>query len=297
LALLLDGKKASTALRELLRPRVESLRARLGRPPVLVMVRVGEDPASIVYMRSKEKAAAKVGIESRTEALPESTTQETLRHRIEELNADASVEGIIVQLPLPPHLDEDAAIEAIDPRKDVDGFHPLNLGLLCAGRPRFVPATPRGILRLLEHYGVDLTGRRVVVVGRSRIVGRPLANLLSMRRDGLDATVTIAHSRTKDLRSVTREAEVLIVAAGRKRMIDGSMVADGAVVVDVGIHREEDPERPGKSRLCGDVDFISVEPKASAISPVPGGVGPMTVACLLENTVEAAEALRGEALL
>lgn len=285
---ILDGRLVAKKLKDGLRGRVEALRE-AGISPSLVLIRVGEDPASAVYVRSKEKACKAVGIDSRSDLLAEGIVARELFERIEALNRDRSVHGILLQLPLPPHLPEDELLQAIDPAKDVDGFHPLNLGLLCLGKPRFVPATPLGISKILEFYGIATEGRRVVVVGRSRIVGRPLANLLSAKAPSGNATVTLCHTRTRDIAAVTREAEILVAAAGRKRMITAEMVSPEAVVIDVGIHREPDPERPGKNRLCGDVDFESLKRRVRAITPVPGGVGPMTVACLLENTVMAAE--------
>jgi methylenetetrahydrofolate dehydrogenase (NADP+)/methenyltetrahydrofolate cyclohydrolase len=221
--------------------------------------------------------------------LDASVSQREVAALVEALNRDAAVHGILLQLPLPPQLSPDSLLAAIDPAKDVDGFHPISVGRLCLGLPGFVSATPLGILRLLQHYAVPLEGRHVVILGRSRIVGRPLANLLSARRADADATVTLCHSRSRDLPRLTRGADVLVAAVGRPRFVTGAMVAPGMVVVDVGMHGEPDPQRPGKQRLVGDVDFPAVEPVVAAISPVPGGVGLMTVACLMENTVQAAE--------
>jgi methylenetetrahydrofolate dehydrogenase (NADP+)/methenyltetrahydrofolate cyclohydrolase len=289
---ILDGRVAAGKLKDEVGRRVGVLE-RSGISPQLVMLRVGEDPASRVYVRAKEKACSRVGIRSRVILLAEETRREELRQQIESLNADTAVHGILLQLPLPGDLPEDEMLSAIDPGKDVDGFHPLNVGCLCLGLPAFIPATPLGIMRLLEHYAIPIAGRRVVVLGRSRIVGRPLANLLSSRGVHGNATVTICHTRTADLGAVTREAEILIAAAGRKRLVTAEMVSPGAVVVDVGIHREPDADRPGKMKLCGDVDFARVKERARAITPVPGGVGPMTVAALLENTVRAAQLQAG----
>ncbi len=288
MAQILDGRLVAKKLKAHLRQRVEELRAR-GVIPTLVLVRVGEDAASGVYLRAKGKACKVVGIESRLVHFPEDVSGDTLRAEVRDLCGEAAVHGVVVQLPLPVHIDEDEIIATVDPAKDVDGFHPYNLGLLCLGSPRFVPATPLGILRILDYYDIDLDGRRVVVVGRSRIVGRPLANLLSAKRTPGNATVTVCHSRTRNLGDVTRGAEILIVAAGQKGLISAEMVSPEAVVIDVGMHREPDPDRPGKERLCGDVDFAALADRVRAITPVPGGVGPMTVACLLENTVVAAE--------
>jgi len=216
-----------------------------------------------------------------------------LRDEIRALNRDPDVHGILLQLPLPAGLEEDPLLGEIDPAKDVDGFHPVNVGRLCLGLPGFVPATPLGIVRLLQHHEVPVPGRRVVILGRSRLVGRPLANLLSSRGEIGNATVTLCHTQTRDLPAVAREAEILIAAVGRPRFVTREMVTGGAVVVDVGVHREPDPAREGATRLCGDVDFDAVAPHVAAISPVPGGVGLMTVACLLENTVRAAELAAG----
>ena len=292
MARILDGRAAAAALRERLGERVRSLRLR-GVVPGLALVRVGEDPASASYVRSKEKASRDLGIDSRTLVLPAATDQEALLAEIRRLNGDPAVHGILLQLPLPGHLPEDELLAALDPEKDVDGFHPVNAGRLCLGLPGFVAATPLGILRLLQHHAIPTAGRHVVVLGRSRIVGRPLANLLSLKGPEGDATVTLCHSRTRDLPAIARTADILIAAIGRKRWVTAEMVAPGTVVVDVGIHSEPDPARPGKQRLAGDVDFDAVERVAGAISPVPGGVGPMTVACLIENAVRAAERAAG----
>ncbi|XOB99633.1 bifunctional 5,10-methylenetetrahydrofolate dehydrogenase/5,10-methenyltetrahydrofolate cyclohydrolase [Deinococcota bacterium DY0809b] len=249
--------------------------------PALRVVRLGEDPASVSYTRLKDKRARELGLDSQVLALPESTSQEELLERIAQLNADANVDGILVQLPLPAHVDAQAVLEAIDPAKDVDGFHPFNVGRLWSGGRALRPCTPSGILRILDHYGIGLEGREAVVVGRSNIVGKPLAALLL----GRNATVTVAHSRTRDLAAVTRRAEVLVAAVGRPGTITPEMVREGAVLVDVGVNRVGD-------RLVGDVD-PEAWAKSSAYTPVPGGVGPMTVAMLLANTVQAARWRRG----
>ncbi len=288
---LLRGRAVAKKLKEELRQQTEELKKE-GITPSLFLIRVGEDPASEVYVAAKEKGCQQVGIASEVIHLPETTSETELLERVGAIGADPSVDGLLVQLPLPDHIDEDRVIEAVNPAKDVDGFHPHNVGLLTLGQPRFIPATPLGILKILEHYDIDPRGRRVVILGRSRIVGRPLANLLSSKLPGGNATVTVCHTGTRDLPAVTREAEILIVAAGRKRMVTADWVAPGAVVVDVGIHREPHPEKPGKDKLCGDVDFDGVAEKASAITPVPGGVGPMTVAALLANTVASAQRRR-----
>ncbi len=255
--------------------------AGLAYTPALRVVRLGEDPASVSYTRLKDKRARELGLDSRVIALPEGTAQEELLELIARLNADADVDGILVQLPLPAHVDAQAVLEAIDPAKDVDGFHPFNVGRLWSGGRALRPCTPSGILRILDHYGIGLEGKEAVVVGRSNIVGKPLAALLL----GRNATVTVAHSRTRDLAAVTRRAEVLVAAVGRPGTITPEMVREGAVLVDVGVNRVGD-------RLVGDVD-PEAWAKSSAYTPVPGGVGPMTVAMLLANTVQAARWRRG----
>ncbi|MBX6378601.1 MAG: bifunctional methylenetetrahydrofolate dehydrogenase/methenyltetrahydrofolate cyclohydrolase FolD [Clostridia bacterium] len=282
-ARLLDGKAVAARVRARLRERVRSLRERTGVVPGLAVILVGEDPASQIYVRNKERAAAEVGIASRLVRLAAGTTFAELARRVEELNADPTVHGILVQSPLPPPLDFEAVVPLIRPEKDVDGFHPLNLGRLARGRPGLVACTPRGIMVLLEEAGIEVAGRHAVVVGRSPIVGRPMALLLLLA----DATVTVCHSRTQDLGAVTRLADVLVVAAGRPGLVGPDMVRPGAVVVDVGIHRVD-------GRIIGDVAPAAAE-RAAAVTPVPGGVGPMTVAMLLQNTVEAAEAALGVA--
>ena len=278
-ARILDGKALGARLRAGLAARIATLPFK----PGLRVVRVGEDPASGVYVRNKDRAAAEAGFDSATIHLPESTTEADLLAEIARLNADPAVDGILVQLPLPAHIRAEAAIAAVDPRKDVDGFHPLNAGRLAAGEPGLVPCTPRGVMHLLAEAGVALRGARALVLGRSQIVGRPMAQLLL----GADCTVTIAHSRTRDLPAECRRAEILIAAAGRAEMVRGDWIAPGAVVIDVGINRLPD------GKLVGDVAYAEAVGHAGAITPVPGGVGPMTIACLLENTLEAALARRG----
>ena len=277
-ARILDGKALSAKLRAGLAARIASLPFK----PGLRVVRVGEDPASGVYVRNKDRAALEAGFDSATLHLPETTTEAALLAEIARLNADPAVDGILVQLPLPAHIRAEAAIAAVDPAKDVDGFHPLNAGRLAAGQPGLVPCTPRGVMHLLAEAGVALQGARALVLGRSQIVGRPMAQLLL----GADCTVTIAHSRTRDLPAECRRAEILIAAAGRPEMVRGDWIAPGAVVIDVGINRL------GDGRLVGDVAYAEALGHAGAITPVPGGVGPMTIACLLENTLEAALARR-----
>ncbi len=278
-ARILDGKAIAERLRARLAERIAALPFR----PGLRVVRVGDDPASGVYVRNKDKAANAAGFDSATIHLPADTTQAALLDTIARLNADPAVDGILVQLPLPPQISTDAAIAAVDPAKDVDGFHPLNAGRLAAGQPGLVPCTPRGVMHILAEAGVALRGARAVVLGRSQIVGRPMAQLLL----GADCTVTIAHSRTRDLAAECARADVLVAAVGRPEMVRGDWIAPGAVVVDVGINRLAD------GRLVGDVAFAEAVAVAAAITPVPGGVGPMTIACLLENTLEAALARRG----
>ena len=245
----------------------------------LAVIQVGADPASSVYVGNKKKACAYVGIDSLSYELPEQTTQEELLSLIAELNAKHEVNGILVQLPLPGHIDEDAVIRAIDPKKDVDGFHPQSVGALCIGQPGFVSCTPAGIIELLKRSGIEIAGKECVVIGRSNIVGKPMAILL-LRENG---TVTVTHSKTRDLKEVTRRADILIVAIGRPKMITREYVKEGAVVIDVGIHRNEN------NKLCGDVDYEDVMPVCNAITPVPGGVGPMTIAMLMYNCVRSIE--------
>lgn len=278
-ARIIDGKAVAARLRLDVAHRVSGL----GFAPGLAVILVGDDPASAVYVRSKDRAAREAGIAARTIRLPADTPESLLLDRIAALNADEAVDGILVQLPLPPHIRSAVVIEAIDPAKDVDGFHPLNSGRLADGRPALAPATPSGIMKLLAAAETSLRGVRAVVVGRSAIVGRPAASLLLAS----DATVTIAHSRTRNLPDVCRAAEVLVVAIGRPDFVRGDWVAPGATVIDVGVNRLPD------GRLTGDVAFPECAARAGAITPVPGGVGPMTIACLLENTVTVAIARRG----
>jgi methylenetetrahydrofolate dehydrogenase (NADP+)/methenyltetrahydrofolate cyclohydrolase len=280
-ARLIDGRAVAAGLREAVAARV----AALGWQPGLAVVLVGDDPASAVYVRNKDRAAAGAGILARTVRLPAETTEAALLAVVAGLNADDAVDGILVQLPLPPHIRARAVIEAIDPAKDVDGFHPVNVGRLHDGLATLAPCTPRGVMALLAASGVELRGARAVVLGRSAIVGRPMAALLT----AADATVILAHSRTRDLAAECRRAEVLVAAVGRPEMVRGDWIAPGAVVIDVGINRLAD------GRLVGDVAFDEAAAVAGAITPVPGGVGPMTIACLLENTLRAAEARRARA--
>ena len=286
--MLIDGKSIAADVRAEVAAAARELRARRGATPGLAVVLVGDDPASAVYVRSKERAAIEAGMASETVRLPADAAQADVLAAARRLNDDARYHGVLVQLPLPPHISEDAVIDAIDPMKDVDGLHPQNTGLLVAGRPRFAPATPSGIQQLLLRTGNDPEGKHAVVCGRSDIVGKPIANMLMQRQAGANATVTVCHTRTRNLADITRQADILIAAVGSPRMIGADMVREGAVVIDVGVNRVDAPERRRGYRLVGDVDFDAVAPKASAITPVPGGVGPMTIAMLLQNTLTAA---------
>jgi methylenetetrahydrofolate dehydrogenase (NADP+)/methenyltetrahydrofolate cyclohydrolase len=279
-ARIIDGKRIAAAVRQEIRERVQQLRSDNCGIPGLAVVLVGDDPASATYVRSKTKACEEVGIASRQITFPAYTSQAELTDTIRTLNYDSGIHGILVQLPLPKHLNERAALEAVDPTKDVDGFTFASVGRLVENQPGFVPCTPAGVLELLDREKIEIAGRHAVVVGRSEIVGKPVAMLLLHRH----ATVTICHSRTADLAAEAVRADILIVAAGRAKLVSGDMVRPGAIVIDVGINRVE-------GQLVGDVDFTSVAPVASAITPVPGGVGPMTVAMLLRNTLHAFEAL------
>jgi methylenetetrahydrofolate dehydrogenase (NADP+)/methenyltetrahydrofolate cyclohydrolase len=279
-ARLLDGKAIAKAVRDQVALGVAEFKSANHRAPGLHVVLAGDDPASAVYVRNKEKAAQEVGMEGRVHRLSASVSEAELLALVRNLNADPKVDGILVQLPVPASVRPAAVIESIDPGKDVDGFHPSNVGALWSGNAALVPCTPRGCLRLIREAGIALSGARAVVVGRSNIVGKPVAALLLAEH----ATVTLAHSRTRDLASVCREADVLVVAVGRAKMVKADWVKPGAVVIDVGMNRDEN------GKLCGDVDFAQAEPIAEAITPVPGGVGPMTIAMLLENTLTAAHA-------
>jgi methylenetetrahydrofolate dehydrogenase (NADP+) / methenyltetrahydrofolate cyclohydrolase len=285
---LIDGKKIADEIRGELGPRVTKLADR-GIVPGLAAVIVGEDPGSKLYVKMKGKASEEMGLAHWTIELPEAVPEDRLMGEIWRLNSDPKVHGILVQQPLPPHIRVDRVVSAVDPWKDVDCFHPTNVGLVLIGRPRFAPATPAGVVEMLLRSGNDPAGKDVVIVGRSNIVGKPLAALLMQKAKGANATVTVAHSGTRDLASHTRRAEILVAAMGSPRSIGADMVRNGAVVIDVGINRVPDPAAKGGYRTVGDVDFDGVRPKAKAISPVPGGVGPMTIAMLLANTVRAAE--------
>lgn len=278
MAQIIDGKAISAQIKEELKDRVSQMKAE-GREVTLAVIQVGSDPASTVYVGNKKKACGYVGIRSLSYELPEETTEEKLLGLIEELNGRTDVNGILVQLPLPKHISEDKVIGAICPEKDVDGFHPQSVGKLCIGQPGFVSCTPAGIIQLLKRSGIEIAGKECVVVGRSNIVGKPMA-LLLLRENG---TVTVAHSKTEDLKSICRRADILVAAVGRPKMITKEYVKEGAAVIDVGIHRME------SNKLCGDVDYEDVAPVCSAITPVPGGVGPMTIAMLMNNCVESVE--------
>ena len=290
--MIIDGKKIAAEIRAEIAADAARFAAEAGRAPGLAVVLAGENPASVSYVTAKERACAECGIRSFPVRLPATVSQEELLAEVERLNADPEVDGILVQLPLPKGLDEQAVIRAIAPEKDVDGFHPVSLGKLLIGLDTFVPCTPAGIIELLVRSGVETAGKRAVVVGRSNIVGKPVAALLARKGRGGDATVTVCHTATRDLASHTREADVLVVAAGRPGTIGAGMVKKGAVVIDVGVNRIPDPTRKSGHRLVGDVDFDAVAPVASLITPVPGGVGPMTITMLLANTVKAARLRR-----
>lgn len=279
MAKIIDGKAISAEIREEIKKDVERFKTESGIVPGLAVVIVGKDPASTVYVRNKRLACEAAGMYSEVHELPENTTRKELLSLVEKLNGDEKIHGILVQLPLPKHLDDKEVINAIDPKKDVDAFHPVNVGKIMIGDYDFLPCTPAGVMALLQKSGIEVSGKECVVVGRSNIVGKPQAMLL-LHANG---TVTVCHSRTKDLASVTRRADILVVAIGKADYIVGDMVKEGAVIIDVGMNRRPD------GKLTGDVDFASVEPKASYITPVPGGVGPMTITMLLKNTLKAAE--------
>lgn len=274
---LIDGKKISAKIKDELKEKVQKLKED-GVSICLAVIQVGDDPASSIYVNNKKKACAYVGIESLAYELPEETTQEELVDLVEKLNTEARVNGILVQLPLPGHIDADAVIRAISPDKDVDGFHPESVGRLCIGEEGFVSCTPAGVVQLLKRSGIEIAGKECVVIGRSNIVGKPMSILL-LRENG---TVTVAHSRTRNLKEVARRADILVAAIGKPKFITSDYIKDGAVVIDVGMHRNTE------NKLCGDVDFENVKDKVSAITPVPGGVGPMTIAMLMYNCVRAA---------
>ncbi|MBQ3582869.1 MAG: bifunctional methylenetetrahydrofolate dehydrogenase/methenyltetrahydrofolate cyclohydrolase FolD [Alistipes sp.] len=274
---IINGKELALSLKQEMAADVATFTEKYGRVPHLVVILVGEDPGSVSYVTGKAKASAEVGIKNTTIRREATITEEELLGIIDKLNADEEVDGILVQLPLPKHIDSDKVIAAIRAEKDVDGFHPMNVANLWLKQPCTLPCTPKGIIKLLKRANVEIAGKEVVVIGRSNIVGLPVSKLLLNE----NATVTIAHSRTKDLKEVTRRADILVVAIGRPKFVTADMVKPGAVVIDVGVNRD-----PETKKLCGDVDFAAIEPIASAITPVPGGVGPMTITCLMENTIE-----------
>ena len=276
---LIDGKALAMSLREGIAKEVSSLQTHSGVQPGLAAVLVGDDPASAVYVRNKKIACEKAGLYPQEHRMSASTTQEDLLTLIQQLNADPKIHGILVQLPLPPHIESRAILQAVSPEKDVDGFHPVNVGRLVEGNPVFAPCTPKGVIHMIDSTGLDISGKRAVVIGRSNIVGKPVAMLLLHRH----ATVTICHSRTKDLPSVVKEADIVIAAIGKPLFVTSDMIKEGAVVIDVGINRLDN------GKLVGDVDFDRVKDRAGWITPVPGGVGPMTIAMLLQNTLESAK--------
>ena len=289
-ARIIDGKAIAQEMRGEIRAEVQRLKSEHGVTPGLAVVLVGENPASKVYVRSKGKACADVNILSVERKMPAETTQDELMAVVNELNNDDRIHGILVQLPLPKHLDESEVLNNISPDKDVDGFHPYNVGKMMVGEPTFLPCTPHGVVQMLVRSGVTIPGSHVVIVGRSNIVGRPLMNMLSQKNDHANATVTVVHTRTRDMASFIRQGDIVIAAAGRAEMVTADMIKEGAVVIDVGINRVEDPSAKRGYRLVGDVDFESVKEKASAVSPVPGGVGPMTITMLLFNTIASVKA-------
>jgi len=291
-AQIIDGKQVAADMRAELKDEVAKLKEQ-GIVPGLGVILVGEDPASQSYVTAKEHACENIGIYSDDNRLPAETSQEELMALVEKMNNDSKINGILVQLPLPKGLNEAEVLLAIDPAKDVDGFHPINVGKMMVGEKAFLPCTPHGIIQLLIRSGVTIEGAEVVIVGRSNIVGKPLANMLIQKKPGANATVTVCHTRTKDLLSHTKRADIVIAAAGRPNTVTADMVKDGVVVIDVGVNRVEDATKKKGYRLVGDVDFETVKEKASFITPVPGGVGPMTITMLLYNTVESAKRAAG----
>ena len=286
---LIDGKTVSSQIKEEIAQEIEQIKKQGGKTPHLVAVLVGNDPASETYVSHKEKACNKVGMESEVLRLDVDISEDDLLAKVDELNKNDQVDGFIVQLPLPDHIDEQKVIEAIDPKKDVDGFHPINMGRMVIGLPAYLSATPAGILELLKRYDIETEGKNCVVLGRSNIVGKPVANLMLQKAKPGNTTVTVCHSRTKNLKAYTQQADILIVAMGRMEFVTADMVKDGAVVVDVGIHRVESDKTKSGWKLKGDVKFDEVKEKASYITPVPGGVGPMTIVSLLRNTIAASQ--------
>ena len=294
-ARIIDGKQVAQDIRGELREEVAKLKER-GIVPGLGVILVGDDPASKSYVTAKERACEETGLHSDDNRLPADTSQEDLMDVVRRMNADPKINGILVQLPLPKHLNEAEVLMTIDPAKDVDGFHPVNVGKMVVGERAFLPCTPHGVVQLLVRAGVEIKGAHVVIVGRSNIVGKPLANMLIQKKDGANATVTVCHTRTKDIASFTRQADIVIAATGYPNTVTADMVKDGVVVIDVGVNRIEDASKKSGYRLIGDVDFDAVKEKASLITPVPGGVGPMTITMLLYNTVQSAKMANGIAV-
>lgn len=291
-AKIIDGKQIAADIREELKAEVTALKEK-GIVPGLGVILVGADPASQSYVSAKEKACAAIGVFSDDNRLSAETSQEELLALVERMNKDPKINGILVQLPLPKHINEAAVLLAIDPDKDVDGFHPMNVGKMMVGEETFLPCTPHGVVQMLMRCGVETSGAHVVVVGRSNIVGKPVANMLLQKKEGANATVTLCHTRTKDLGHFTRQADIIIAASGYPNTVTADMVREGAVVIDVGVNRVEDASRERGYRLVGDVDFDAIKEKASMITPVPGGVGPMTITMLLYNTVDSAKRANG----
>jgi len=288
-AKVISGAEVAAEIREELKAKAKELQEKKGVTPGLGVILVGEDPASVSYVTSKAKGCAEVGIFEETIRLSADASEEQILAEVERLNNDPKFHGILVQLPLPKHVDESKVLNAIKPEKDVDGFHPVNVGKLLIGEPSFIPCTPHGVQQILIRRGYDPAGKHVVICGRSNLVGKPLMAILVQKRKGANATVTVCHTGTKDMGEITRQADILVVAAGSPQLVKADMVKEGAVVIDVGVNRIEDPTKKSGFRLVGDVDFEAVKEKAEAITPVPGGVGPMTVTMLLANTVTAAE--------
>jgi methylenetetrahydrofolate dehydrogenase (NADP+)/methenyltetrahydrofolate cyclohydrolase len=292
-AKIIDGKQIAAEIRAEMKQEVAELKEKHGVTPGLAVVLVGEDPASVVYVRNKKRGCEELGINSFEHKLDATATEEEVLGIVEKLNQDNAVHGILVQLPLPKQISESKILNTILPEKDVDGFHPVNVGKMLIGEPAFLPCTPHGVQELLMRSGSDPEGKHVVIVGRSNIVGKPVMAILMQKKDGANATVTVCHSRTKNLTEITKQADILIAAIGRAKMITADMVSDGVVVIDVGVNRVDDPTAKRGYRLVGDVDFDGVKEKASAITPVPGGVGPMTITMLLINTIVAAKRANG----
>ena len=285
-AVIIDGKQVAADIRAEVAQKVAELKKN-GKNACLAVILVGENPASVSYVTGKQKALAEVGMQDRSVHLPENTTEEDLLKLIDQLNNDDTVHGILVQLPLPKHINEDKVIMAISPKKDVDGFHPVNVGNMMIGRPGFLPCTPHGIIVLLKRMGIETSGKHAVVIGRSNIVGKPVSVLLAQK--SVNCTVTICHTGTKNLLEITKQADIIVVASGHPHTLTGDMIKDGAVVIDVGVNRIPDSSKKSGFRLVGDCDFDDLKEKASFITPVPGGVGPMTIAMLMVNTLESAE--------